>query len=107
MYAIRSYYDTWQIMYFEEFSILGPSPVESLTDMSFLYSFFSKQRKGFYSIGGGVGVLYGVQRGKFLRSEGWFSNTFESDRFLVPCLPLLAQCSFVNTNKFGVRNNFV
>lgn len=66
-----------QFIYNFELDIFdSQSPSNSILDIAILYGRVFKSGKGFISFSTGLGYMYNVYRGEFLRSEGgWFAGT--------------------------------
>jgi len=89
-------------VYNEEFQILGPSPSETVWDVGVLYGRSAKVSYGLASISGGIGVVGGVRRGKYLGSSGWFSSNYEKLTFLTVGIPVESQLFWTPLSFFGI-----
>ena len=82
--TIRHIYNT-------EFNIFGPSPSETVWDISMLYGRSWKSKSAMVSISGGLGLVGGVRRGDYICSDGWFSSKYQKCPFSTIGLPLDVQ----------------
>lgn len=71
-----------------EFNIMGPTPSESVWDISILYGRSWESRLAMASISGGLGLVGGIRRGDYIRSNGWFSSTYQKCPFSTVGFPV-------------------
>jgi hypothetical protein len=93
--------------YFEEFNIFGPTPNETLWDMAFMYGRFINGSHGIATFSGGLSLVGGVERGRFLyNTAGWFGpNVYESVHFATVGIPVEGQLLWTPGAHFGIGIN--
>jgi hypothetical protein len=84
-----------------EFVILGPTPSESVWDISILYGRFWKSRLAMVSISGGLGLVGGIRRGDYIRSDGWFSSKYQKCPFSTVGFPVDIQLFWMPSRFLG------
>lgn len=91
-------------VYNEEFRFFAPSPLETVWDVGMLYCRSVKESYGLASISGGIGVVGGVRRGKYLGSiGGWFGTDYYEERtFLTVGIPVEGQVFWTPLDFFGI-----
>lgn len=92
-----------------EFNILWPSPTETVWDLGVIYGRSAKASYGVASISGGIAIVGGVRRGRYLGSTGWFSSQYETLKFSTIGIPIEGQLfwtpfSFLGIGMYGFGN---
>jgi hypothetical protein len=84
--------------------IVGLSPDETVWDAGVLYGRIAKVSYGLASISGGIGVVGGVRRGKYLSSSGgWFGTSYyEKLTFLTVGIPVEGQLFWTPLDFWGI-----
>lgn len=90
-YQTKGMFTSFRYVYNEEFNILGPSPSESVGDFGVLFGIHTKASYGLASISGGISIVGGVRRGKFINSSVWFSSKYEELNFITVGVPIEGQ----------------
>ena len=87
-----------------EFKIFGPSPSENVWDLGVLYGRSAKASYGVASISGGIAIVGGVRRGRYLGSTGGFfsSDKYESLTFSTIGIPIEGQLFWTPFSFFGI-----
>jgi hypothetical protein len=83
----------------------GPSPSESVWDLGALYGRNAKTLHGLASVSGGVSLVGGVRRGRYLsNSGGWWSSTdsYEKLTFLTVGVPIEVQLFWTPLSSLGI-----
>lgn len=101
-YRIKGNLISFRFIYNEELNILGPSPSESVWEFGLLYGINTKASYGLASISGGISMVGGVRRGKYLSSEGWFSSNYEKLTFMSIGIPIEGQLFWTPFSFLGV-----
>jgi hypothetical protein len=94
-------------VFIEELNLFGPLPAETIWDIGLLYGKFKQSSLGIASISGGLGLLGGVKRGKYLRGSNWLFGPahYESLKFTTIGFPLEGQIFWTPFDHFGIGIN--
>lgn len=93
---------SFRYMYNEEFSILGPLPLETLWDAGPMIGWTGKNRYGSFSVSSGLALTGGIKRGDFLFSSGWFNSYYEQINFITLGLPIDCRLNWTPSRYFGI-----
>jgi len=93
-----------------EFNLFGPTPNEEAWDVGVMYGRSAKSSYGVVSISAGLGLVGGVKRGSYLRSNfqsgyGWFTivrDEYEKNEFLTIGIPAEIQAYWTPFSKLGI-----
>jgi hypothetical protein len=90
-------------IYSEEFEIMGPSPSEWVMDIGVLYGVNAKASYGIASLSGGVSLVRGVRRGRYLGSSGgWFgTSNYEKLSYSTFGIPIEGQLFWTPSSDIG------
>jgi hypothetical protein len=78
------------------------SPSETVWDLGILYGRYSKASHSIVSISGGIAIVSGVRRVKYLGSTGFLSSEYETLEFSTIGIPIECQLSWTPLSSLGI-----